>query len=294
MGWRDRIQWPRPRRDAVAQIVQSARRSRNPSSLHQAGRRARRDLDALAEVLLDRLGVGPRDVDVVLTGGGVEAMQIAHESRALTLGARSTAIARAVVPASAAAASEDTPLAVLVDDRDGSVEWTPGPVVDATLALGRVDLTRGGWGASVLVFAGELCGGPPGIGALVRPRGAPLTPLWGGGGQEHGVRPGTQPVALAAGWAHALSLPPPLDRMAAAGRAVSAALDRRGLEIIKPPETAAGIVVARGPELEPVLASLALQDVHPARLDTQTMRFAVDADDEDDDIERLIAAIDAA
>jgi cysteine desulfurase len=52
--------------------------------------------------------------------------------------------------------------------------------------------------------------GPKGIGALiVRRRGQdrpPLTPLMFGGGHERGLRPGTLPVALIAGFGHAAEL----------------------------------------------------------------------------------------
>ena len=46
--------------------------------------------------------------------------------------------------------------------------------------------------------------GPPGIGALVVNRCAKLAPLLFGGHQQRGRRPGTEPVALAAGLAAAL------------------------------------------------------------------------------------------
>ena len=47
-------------------------------------------------------------------------------------------------------------------------------------------------------------GGPVGIGALLVKRGTKLRPLFFGGHQERGLRPGTEPVALAVGLAVAL------------------------------------------------------------------------------------------
>src|SRR5208283_5993113 len=59
------------------------------------------------------------------------------------------------------------------------------------LQNGRIDL---------ISVSGHKIYAPKGIGALVmRRRGyerPPLTPLWFGGGQERGLRPGTQPVSL--------------------------------------------------------------------------------------------------
>ncbi len=48
--------------------------------------------------------------------------------------------------------------------------------------------------------------GPAGIGALVLRAGTPLVPLHFGGHQQYGLRPGTEPVALAVGMATALRL----------------------------------------------------------------------------------------
>lgn len=62
----------------------------------------------------------------------------------------------------------------------------------------------------LISISGHKIGGPQGVGALiVRRRGqnrAPLDPLLFGGGQERGLRPGTLPVALIAGFGEAASL----------------------------------------------------------------------------------------
>ncbi|MFN9638149.1 MAG: cysteine desulfurase family protein [Synechococcaceae cyanobacterium] len=58
----------------------------------------------------------------------------------------------------------------------------------------------------LLSCASHKLQGPRGIGALLVRNGLRLTPLIGGGGQEGGRRGGTEPVALAAGFARALEL----------------------------------------------------------------------------------------
>ena len=50
------------------------------------------------------------------------------------------------------------------------------------------------------------CYGPKGVGALVHRRQVPLLPLVRGGGQEQGLRSGTEPVSLIVGFAEALRI----------------------------------------------------------------------------------------
>lgn len=78
--------------------------------------------------------------------------------------------------------------------------------VDATQAIGkcRVDLAR--VPVSSLASSAHKLGGPKGVGALVCPRGAPLPPLLYGGGQEKGLRGGTENVAGIVGYGVACAL----------------------------------------------------------------------------------------
>jgi cysteine desulfurase len=61
-------------------------------------------------------------------------------------------------------------------------------------------------GVTALTVSGHKFGGPPGVGALLLRRGARLRPLFFGGHQQQGRRPGTEPVALAVGLAAALEV----------------------------------------------------------------------------------------
>ncbi len=70
---------------------------------------------------------------------------------------------------------------------------------DAVQALGRMPVDVGSTGVDYLSLSGHKIYGPRGIGALVARRGAPLTPLVVGGGQEAGRRGGTPDVAAAVG-----------------------------------------------------------------------------------------------
>lgn len=71
--------------------------------------------------------------------------------------------------------------------------------VDAVQALGKLDLSLDDLGADTLSLSAHKVHGPKGAGALVVREGVALRPLVPGGGQEHGLRPGTQNVAGAVG-----------------------------------------------------------------------------------------------
>ncbi len=86
--------------------------------------------------------------------------------------------------------------------------------VDAVGAFGHVPLSFRGWrggargdaGLVALSLSAHKLGGPVGVGALVVARGARLHPVLHGGGQQRGLRSGTQDAAGAAAFAVAAEL----------------------------------------------------------------------------------------
>lgn len=86
--------------------------------------------------------------------------------------------------------------------------------LDAVAALGHLPLSFRAWrgaaadgeGLLALSVAGHKIGAPVGIGALVVARSARLAPMQHGGGQQRGLRSGTQDVAGAAAFAVAAEL----------------------------------------------------------------------------------------
>ncbi|MEY3544158.1 MAG: hypothetical protein RLZZ247_315 [Cyanobacteriota bacterium] len=76
--------------------------------------------------------------------------------------------------------------------------------LDAVQVLGHQPLNLAALPADLISFAAHKLQGPRGVGALVVKPGVALQPCIGGGGQEGGLRSGTEPVALAAGFAAAL------------------------------------------------------------------------------------------
>ena len=75
--------------------------------------------------------------------------------------------------------------------------------VDAVQAAGKVALSQDELGADFITISGHKFHAPKGIGALTMRNGLTLKPLWYGGGQELGLRSGTEPVPSIAGLAAA-------------------------------------------------------------------------------------------
>ncbi len=207
----------------------------NPASAHAPGRRARAVLEAARERIAAALAVAPGDV--LFTSGGTEAANLAvsglgepHlpvlladvEHPAVLEAASLRGIVRWSVDAvgRAVVAAPDRPVGLIAMVHAQSELGTLQPiaaaaalademcvplVVDAAQTLGRVPLDDVLRTARAVVLSPHKCGGLRGSGALVgRGLTAALRPLLRGGGQEFGLRPGTQGPALAA--ANALAI----------------------------------------------------------------------------------------
>lgn len=77
---------------------------------------------------------------------------------------------------------------------------------DAAQAVGKMPVNFRDLGVTALTASGHKFGGPAGVGVLLLKRGAAFRPRTFGGHQQRGHRPGTEPVALAVGFAAALDL----------------------------------------------------------------------------------------
>jgi cysteine desulfurase len=91
-------------------------------------------------------------------------------------------------------------LAVICNDRGIPLH------TDAAQAAGKLPLNFHDLGAATMTVAAHKFGGPLGIGALLVRSGVELAPLFHGGVQQGGTRPGTESVPLAVGMQIALEL----------------------------------------------------------------------------------------
>lgn len=179
----------------------------NPSSVHAEGRAARAAVErARAQVAAL---VGARPAEVVFTSGATEAAGVLS---ALGAGWRVE-----VDPIShdclvAHAREQDAPRTArawgLANNETGRLSPAPAEaeasadltLVDVAQLVGRLPFDFAASGADMAILSAHKLGGPKGVGALVVREGLGPFLLRPGGGQEHGWRGGTEPVALIAGF----------------------------------------------------------------------------------------------
>ncbi len=77
---------------------------------------------------------------------------------------------------------------------------------DMVQALGKVPASLAGLRTGLATISGHKLGAPKGVGALIVPQGVVLEPLVHGGGQQSGVRPGTENIAAAVALGRAVTL----------------------------------------------------------------------------------------
>ena len=212
----------------------------NPSGAHLPARRARQAIDEAREEMAVHLGAAPGEV--VFTGGGTEADALAiagvsqrRPGAVVCSAIEHPAVLRPVevlggaslpvggdgvvdVDAVAATVGPDTVLVslMLVNNEVGTIqplaevaglvrEVAPGAVLhtDAVQAFPWLDVADLASSADLVAVSAHKFGGPQGVGALVVREGVDLQPLVLGGGQERGLRGGTQNVAGIVGMAAA-------------------------------------------------------------------------------------------
>jgi cysteine desulfurase len=208
----------------------------NPSSVHGAGRAARRIMEDARDTIAACFGARPGDL--IFTSGGTEAdataIQALSPSRRILISAiehdavRFAAQAAALLPVTRggiidlaaldAQLSDGVPSLVclmLANNETGVIQPIEQAAaicrrhgallhVDAVQAAGRMPVRLDRLGAHTMAISSHKLGGPAGVGALLLSSDAPFAaPLIAGGGQERGRRGGTPPVALIAGFAAA-------------------------------------------------------------------------------------------
>ena len=204
----------------------------NASSVHRFGRDARRFVEDAREAVAAL--VGARASEVIFTGGGTEANNMAlravQRPTALVTAAEHDCVLRArpdatPIPVRAEGLADLDALDAMLARTDGAaivsvmlannetgainpvasaaeIAHAHGAVLhcDAAQAPGRIEVDVAALGADLLTLSAHKLGGPQGAGALVVRGEIPMTRLMGGGGQERGYRPGTENVPAIAGF----------------------------------------------------------------------------------------------
>lgn len=219
-------------RDAVASALDQVG---NPSSVHRAGRAAKQAIEQARDAVA--ACVGARSQDVTFTSGGTEANALAlaqagnrpvavtaieHES---ILAAVPTAHRLPVTEHGILDLNElerwlveaDRPTYVsvmLANNETGVIQPVAeaarlahrfGALVhcDAAQAIGRLRFAWQDMGVDFMTVSAHKMGGPKGVGALIAAGEQVRVPLLKGGGQERGIRAGTENLPGIAGFGFA-------------------------------------------------------------------------------------------
>lgn len=212
----------------------------NPSSIHRDGRSARRGVEGARRHVAALLNADPSEI--LFTSGGTEAnntaLRVAPGGRLVTTSIEHESVlepcraqARPVTylkPDGAGTISPETldeslsePAAMVsimtannevgtiqdvralagVCRRHGAIFHT-----DMVQAAGKIPVDVRSWGVDMASVSAHKIGGPMGVGALYVRAGTELEPLVLGGGQESGMRSGTENVAGIVGFGEACRL----------------------------------------------------------------------------------------
>ena len=223
------------RAEARAAMLAALEGPGNASSVHGEGRSARQRLEqarrqvaalvgaeakevtfvsgateanalALEPGIGDRLFVSAVEHPSILAGGRFAPEQVeilpVDGNGIVVLGALRQALAKAGRPlVSVMVANNETGVIQPVTEIAAVVHAANGLLhVDAVQAAGRIPIDMRALGADMMSLSSHKLGGPQGAGALIVRTELALTPLIRGGGQERGLRAGTENVAAIAGF----------------------------------------------------------------------------------------------
>lgn len=229
------------RPEAAAAVAAALAEGGNPSSIHAAGRAARARVERSRAAVAELVGASANAV--TFTSGGTEADALAIESAIAAGAARIIVGATEHEAVVETAKASDLPVEnwpvdglgladlgwlearlsagphalvclMLANNETGVIQPVAEAAelvraaggwlhVDAVQAAGKIAVDFDVLGADTLALSAHKLGGPQGVGALVASPNAVLTRHLHGGGQERGVRSGTENVAGIAGFAAA-------------------------------------------------------------------------------------------
>lgn len=221
------------RPEAEAAVLRALHAGGNPSSVHNKGRAARRTVEDARDHIRVLVNA-PKDARVIFTSGGTEANALAlvgcgrekvfapRTEHPSVLNAREGLVTIRVDASGLidpfeldemfAGGGDDVVVSVmLANNETGVLQQVEGIAriahrydalvhTDAVQAAGKVDVDFQALGVDYLSLSAHKLGGPQGVGALIAVADAPLKALQSGGGQEGGLRGGTENVPGIAGF----------------------------------------------------------------------------------------------
>ena len=277
----------------------------NPSSVHGYGRDARKRIEEARMVVAALVNASPDEV--IFTGGGSEADNLAimgsGRKRVMSTETEHSAVLKTALlrtgnshllpvddqgvvdlraladrlveeedPALVCVMAANNETGVLQPVREvADIAHAHGALVlcDAVQAAGKIEVDFPAWDVDYMALSAHKIGGPQGVGVLVRRDGAPLRSLLTGGGQEHGLRAGTENVAGIVGVGVAAQIAKDTwSEMGARLAVYRDELERQVVEVSPGSE----IFSARAPRL-PNTSNFSLPGV---RSDTQVMNLDLD------------------
>lgn len=221
----------------------------NASSIHWAGREAKKAIEDARERIAEELGVDPDEL--VFTGSGTEANNLAILGTALGLENRRNQIITSSVEHSSVLntiqylekkgfkivkigvdsrgmididelkekLTDNTLLVSIMHvnnetgnifpvEKIGEITKSRGVLFhcDAVQSFGKLEVEPEEWNADLVSISAHKIYGPKGAGALYIKRSTRLSPLFYGGKQERGLRPGTENVPAIAGFGKACEI----------------------------------------------------------------------------------------
>jgi cysteine desulfurase len=215
------------RPEVVTAMAATMAETGNASSVHGPGRAARAKVEAARRQVAALVGAEPDQV--VFTGGGTEAdnqvLQTADPARSFVAAIEHPAVLDACpgahrVPVTAdgvvdlgaleemlvAADAPDLVAIMLANNETGVLQPVADAAAiahrlgarvhcDAVQAVGKIPVDFAALGVDTMALTGHKFGGPQGVGALIVRDAAAAECLMRGGGQERGLRGGTENVA---------------------------------------------------------------------------------------------------
>lgn len=212
------------RDEAMRAVAEALRAGGNASSVHGSGRAARARMENAREAVAALAGALPGNV--VFTSGGSEANNMALKGagrgRVLASAVEHPSVLRsglqietvavdgrgvidlAALDAQLAASSEPALVSLMLANNEtgviepvaeaAAIAHAHGALIhcDAVQAAGKMVLEMDVLGVDMMSLSAHKLGGPQGVGALLLAAGVDVAPLVEGGGQERGIRQGTE------------------------------------------------------------------------------------------------------